>query len=80
MFPCTIKKGSLSFSSFLFNSFLNDLNIFMAFVAFKVLHSFSIGLVISMGNCLLRVVSGIFPAIFFKICSHIFMIFEVKLE
>ena len=29
----------------------------------------------------LRVVSGILPAMFFfKICSHIFMIFEVKLE
>ena len=29
----------------------------------------------------LRVVSGIVPAMFFfKICSHIFMIFEVKLE
>ena len=33
------------------------------------------------GKFVLRVVSGIVPAIFFsKICSYIFMIFEVKLE
>ena len=30
-----------------------------------------------MGNFILRVVSGILPAMFFKICSRIFMILEV---
>ena len=48
---------------------------------FRVHNTCSSCLVISMGNFLLRVVSGILSAMFFfKICSHIFMIFEVKLE
>ena len=59
--------------------FLFFLEFFMAFVEVQG-SSCSNCFFSSMGNFLLRVVSGILSAMLFKIVSHIFMIFEVKLE
>ena len=79
-------KKTLNFSSFFVQfvfecRFYSFLNFLWHLRRFSIHNKCSSCLVLRMGNFRLRVVSGILPAMFvFKICSHIFMIFEVKLE